>query len=1754
MPEGNNDISFATKVVALIRSAGLDPESMDINDFSVRAPWIFYTAWMSFHPELKRTRTLKFFGDFASNGADNSHSDQISNESRVREVLDNIQTLYTSLIRQAEEFAAAIDPTRPITASAASTRSTPNLLEPVLKTSGSKASLHSEQFVQLQRTLKCAQDISVRDVCTGEPHALGMMVTILFQEGQRLWAAATPSPNHLPGANNSAKRFTRPKSANGSTRASSASRIAYLVPAPIPGVPTKREIVELKKKQQDEEINKPKPDNGRTCDVPSNPYIRHLTVEPPPKDLTIQSNVNRMKLRIDIIKNMRANSPIRPTSAPSAATGTTMDITQNGWPSSAARSSSVVGSNMEAFPLGENGATPSPIVSPRKLTGTTNLLGGPVPDLNYTERQHGFGAFLLEKLRRKAKGRTALDDAKEDQAAKKKKKKSKRKKSIKKRGATSDVAEAVALLAPSMLQKIAYEEHAAKHQEALKKAQEELLHVKNGSVQAALLAKKKAEGPGRMTIMENAIKGGVFKPGQAIKNETTMRQKFSNTWMGETEPLHENSSEVLEDKEEPEENADVDSHAGSVEVLGGCVGEVVEKSHMVGGQLAQQWRHERRRARPGSAPAKRSSIFDRLFAESLLLPPEAEVLNPDFLRSLGIDETHDLFINATGTKPVTNRSSAPLPVTVNGEPALLTYDLKSGHKKYITAEQHKAREAAWKAANAAPSEEELPHLLAQIDKVWSMPMALQAPEPIRSEPTRAQWPGFNTGQRTAAWVQRARKEVLTEKFSHIGGKQSAHTTNHALSHFASMTAKLIGDAQATQDFYSLSSQLQPLDLLITIEHCHSCGLHDMTSKHDARQYVTMAHAFLRHLVAVAHAEQVCCRVGVSRFPSVLLTSGDDGETHSRIGSFEIQVIYHAPASMKGPGKGINEGIVSEILHSKLSSQRWPAKSVVEKRFKAFLNRFHVPVRDPRLATETLSASAELQSGSDGLAAYPMGLLVPLSSVQVVTEDWVFAASPSVAPVEQRMHASPTERAEIRSNNYKQAERFRQEQVQQEEYDLANELAQRKQELRNRDEQLSASSGLRGSSSKMVQNSNNATKVTTSGDPRMLSVPKSPGGGARSYISGSPSHVRSLSRSPSPTHALLSGAANKADLVTSHAHPAMESRDLQVQWAYDCRIAARARVFAPGDTVYVCGVRHPRGGTERHALPGTVVVVHNTIGSDSSVGAARRLTVRLKYHETTIDVSSEECDLLRETDRAYAREIVPDELGLLMHLLAAGKPIWKVLHAGDLASADSSTVFLTRASFFHQLRNAASQAEAAARAKNASFAVEHPLTGVFLDLQMSYSEATLNWVFNAAGELVDTAALEQLCQAQYLRRQNELLLSQQPTSEGVPESKDSDDSVRIHDKSEKPPALTISPKAQLQLLPTQSPRAADAAGSPRPRLLSPRALAQAEINKNVPATISLQQKKPEPEPEPEQYELDEWDLPTPVKANQAAQENQLSVSATSVDLLTAVSSSTASQAKDASSVDSNRTAAARHDSAMDRYLDKTMASPRISDTANTIAAASLLTRALSATATASAVAAATLSAQKKLSSPMHIRGYDVEPTLEPAEATPRLVTAENAFESSVTRLDQSQTSQLSEASRPLVETEKEAAPALSQVSISLSNYLATGASSSDDEMNNDQMLALLGHKSPSSSNINDNIDAHADTKAIGEEKAQIKASNHVQIVRETIAQTARSVSPASSEDSDHGQRGPNQETKENPIALRKLDFEAEADEEYGDDWD
>jgi hypothetical protein len=118
---------------------------------------------------------------------------------------------------------------------------------------------------------------------------------------------------------------------------------------------------------------------------------------------------------------------------------------------------------------------------------------------------------------------------------------------------------------------------------------------------------------------------------------------------------------------------------------------------------------------------------------------------------------------------------------------------------------------------------------------------------------------------------------------------------------------------------NLKKSLEPGDLIISVEHCCNCDMHNMISlRHDASKYLDTAHGILKTSAKIVHGCNLNIRLGVARLPIL---------GHMRYGAFEVNAIY----------KDKNGEIHCKLLHSKLESTFWPSKYILRRNLKAFLN-------------------------------------------------------------------------------------------------------------------------------------------------------------------------------------------------------------------------------------------------------------------------------------------------------------------------------------------------------------------------------------------------------------------------------------------------------------------------------------------------------------------------------------------------------------------------------------------------------------------------------------------------------------------------------------------------------------------------------------------------------------------------------------------------------------------------------------------------
>ena len=139
--------------------------------------------------------------------------------------------------------------------------------------------------------------------------------------------------------------------------------------------------------------------------------------------------------------------------------------------------------------------------------------------------------------------------------------------------------------------------------------------------------------------------------------------------------------------------------------------------------------------------------------------------------------------------------------------------------------------------------------------------------------------------------------------------------------------------------------MQPLDIIISVEHCVHCELHNKTVRHNAVEYEQRSSDVLRYLVEVLHSSGPCARVGVRRDGAVIDScSGRHNQrvqgqghsaTDSRLGALEVQVAFRLPCMGNTDS---STSFFSVLLFSKIQTRMWPNKKTLGKKLLSFLQQ------------------------------------------------------------------------------------------------------------------------------------------------------------------------------------------------------------------------------------------------------------------------------------------------------------------------------------------------------------------------------------------------------------------------------------------------------------------------------------------------------------------------------------------------------------------------------------------------------------------------------------------------------------------------------------------------------------------------------------------------------------------------------------------------------------------------------------------------
>lgn len=150
------------------------------------------------------------------------------------------------------------------------------------------------------------------------------------------------------------------------------------------------------------------------------------------------------------------------------------------------------------------------------------------------------------------------------------------------------------------------------------------------------------------------------------------------------------------------------------------------------------------------------------------------------------------------------------------------------------------------------------------------------------------------------------------------------------------------------------------DIIISVSHCHDCHRHKMTLSHKENEYIKFADDILRESVKFILELHLNVRVCVIRHQSDIL------------GAFEVVITSNSR----------DEGLQSEVLHSKVISKRWPSKSVFKKRLISFVNKQAFEGYD-----DSDFSSQQISERNDGLASYKVGRINSLDEIPFSDPSW-----------------------------------------------------------------------------------------------------------------------------------------------------------------------------------------------------------------------------------------------------------------------------------------------------------------------------------------------------------------------------------------------------------------------------------------------------------------------------------------------------------------------------------------------------------------------------------------------------------------------------------------------------------------------------------------------------------------------------------------------------------------------------------------------
>jgi hypothetical protein len=387
-----------------------------------------------------------------------------------------------------------------------------------------------------------------------------------------------------------------------------------------------------------------------------------------------------------------------------------------------------------------------------------------------------------------------------------------------------------------------------------------------------------------------------------------------------------------------------------------------------GGEGARAKKQTTRAKRPSSAPSKRSkvrqqnAVFQRLYNEG-------QEMREKLLEQQLQQQQQDAIVN-------NNNNNTKRMTSADYFDSDYTYDMVSG-RRILRSQAEKMEEQRKRA------KEMQGNILYDLD------------HNTKHDATMADGNKPSSNKANVVLSQRFEKSMdqYVQK-QRLEREQREHYTKPVPKDFT--TAKCFGAYRG----------LEPLDLVISVEHCHDCENHSITTWHDADEYVNVAHHTLKHLAEYVHSQCLCVRLGVVRFQAKIGTHvchpvnahsplaepkqaaqiAPVVDADSRIGALEVQIAY----------RNKHGQVLFDLLHSKLATTRWPSKSVIERRLQAFVSKAKIPTfslpedGDCEYAGyASCGAAGGSGSGSgseEGLIDYPVGV-GPWAATALASRGW-----------------------------------------------------------------------------------------------------------------------------------------------------------------------------------------------------------------------------------------------------------------------------------------------------------------------------------------------------------------------------------------------------------------------------------------------------------------------------------------------------------------------------------------------------------------------------------------------------------------------------------------------------------------------------------------------------------------------------------------------------------------------------------------------